>query len=192
MGGAVSWLLLVIQLVLSAVLLLAGAGKMLRSEEFAAALRLSHLPAVLVRPLGVVVPVLELGVALALVLTTPRWLPVALGAASALLAAFTAWMGWVWARGLRVRCGCFGVGDAKVGGRSIARNLLLLLLALGGVGLARRVDSPLSDPSVWLVIAATAAGMFVALLVALRAALPALALNLDRLPSATDAAQGEG
>jgi hypothetical protein len=186
-----SWLLLAVQLVLSTVLLLAGTGKVLRSDEFSAALRLSHLPTVCVRVLQLAVPVLELGLALALVLATPRLLPFALAGTAALLAVFTIWMGWVRAHRLRVQCGCFGPGGPRVGGRSIARNLLLLVLALGGLGLAVRVDSPLPEsPSLWLTVTATAAGMLVALLVALQAALPALALSLDRLPPATDGAHG--
>ena len=63
-----SWLLLALQVALAVVLFLAAAGKALRSEEFLSALRLSHLPAGLVGPIGVAVPVLELALAASLVL----------------------------------------------------------------------------------------------------------------------------
>ena len=63
---SVSWLLLALQVILSVVLLIAATEKMLRAEEFFAALRLSHLPAGAIAPLGIAVPVLELTLALAL------------------------------------------------------------------------------------------------------------------------------
>ena len=55
-----SWLLLALQGILSAVLLVAATEKTLRAEEFFAALRFSHLPAGSIAPIGVAVPALEL------------------------------------------------------------------------------------------------------------------------------------
>jgi hypothetical protein len=63
---SLSWLLLALQVILSVVLLVAATEKTLRSEEFFAALRLSHLPAGLIAPIGVAVLALELTLALAL------------------------------------------------------------------------------------------------------------------------------
>ena len=60
-----SWLLLALQVILSAVLLVAATEKMLRAEEFFAALRLRHLPAGAIVPIGVAVPVSELTLVLA-------------------------------------------------------------------------------------------------------------------------------
>ncbi len=65
-GALLSWLLLALQVILSAVLLVAATEKTLRAEEFFAALRLSHLPAGSIAPIGVAVPALELTLALAL------------------------------------------------------------------------------------------------------------------------------
>jgi hypothetical protein len=65
-----SWLLLALQVILSVVLLVAATEKMLRSEEFFAALRLSHLPAGSITPIGVAVPVLDLTLALVLLAPT--------------------------------------------------------------------------------------------------------------------------
>jgi hypothetical protein len=171
---------MVLQVVLSAVFLVAATEKALRSEEFLAALRLSHLPAGAVAPIGVGVPALELALALALPLAPARWLPLVFGAAALLLAAFTAWMGWVRARRLRVRCGCFGPGGGHVGPGTIGRNLLLLALAVAGFVLAGRMTSPLPDPSLEMVVAVTSLGLGLALLVALRAAWPNLILSFDR------------
>lgn len=176
-----SWLLLALQLILATVLLLAATGKALRSDEFLGALRLSHLPMGAVPAIAVAVPLLELGLAVALVLATDRSLPVALGATVALLAAFTAWMTWVRARHLRVRCGCFGPGGGEVGSRTIGRNALLLVLAVWGLVMAGRTESPLPDPSFPMVVAVTSLGMAVALLLALRAGVPSLALKLDQV-----------
>src|SRR5918994_880476 len=108
---ALSWLLLALQVILSAVLLVAATEKTLRAEEFFAALRLSHLPTGSIAPIGVAVPALELTLALALLLAPMRWLALGFGVAALVLGAFTAWMGWVRARRLRVRCGCFGPGS---------------------------------------------------------------------------------
>ena len=176
-----SWLLLALQVALAVVLFLAAAGKALRSEEFLSALRLSHLPAGLVGPIGVAVPVLELALAASLVLAPERVLPVALGGTILLFGVFTAWMGWVQAKRLRVRCGCFGPGGTEVGFRTIARNALLVLLAIVAFLLAGRADSPLPEPSLPMVIAVTSLAMCLALLDGLRAAWPHLVVTFDRL-----------
>ena len=183
-----SWLLLALQLTLGSVLLAAAVGKALRSEEFLAALRLSHLPSGAVGPIGLAVPLIELGLAVALLLATPGSLHIAFGTTLVVLGAFTAWMAWVRARRLRVRCGCFGTGGAEVGGRTIGRNALLLLLALVGLVLAGRTESPLPGPSLPMAVAVTSMGMCFALLLALRAALPGLALTLERVEASGAAA----
>jgi len=187
-----SWLLLALQVILSAVLLVAATEKTLRAEEFFAALRLSHLPDGAIAPLGVAVPALELALALALLLAPARWLPLAFAAAALSLAAFTAWMGWVRARRLRVRCGCFGPGGGYVGPRTIGRNLLLLALALGGLALAVQVPTPLPGPSLAMAVAVTSLGVCLALLVALRVAWPHLILSVEHYQARqTGATDGE-
>jgi hypothetical protein len=175
-----SWLLLALQVILSVAFLVAAVEKTLRSEEFFAALRLSHLPAGAIGPIGVTVPVIELMLALALLLAPTGWLPLAFGAAVLVLGAFTGWMGWVLAHRLRVRCGCFGPGGGYVGTRTIGRNLLLLALALGGVVLAGQTGTPLPGPSLAMAVTVTSFGACLALLVALRAAWPHLMLSFER------------
>lgn len=176
-----SWLLLALQLALAAVLFLAAVGKALRTEEFLSALRLSHLPDGWVAPLGVAVPVVELALAAALLLLPERALPAVLGATILLFVAFTVWMGWVRAKHLRVRCGCFGVGGPEVGPRSIARNAGLVALAVAALILAGRTGSPLPGPSLALLVAVTSLAMCLALLEGLRAAWPQLVVTFDRL-----------
>jgi hypothetical protein len=175
-----SWLLLALQVILSAVLLVAATEKTLRSAEFFAALRLSHLPAGSIVPVGVAVPALELTLALALLLSPARWLPVAFVAAALVLGAFTAWMGWVRAHRLRVRCGCFGPGGGNVGPRTIGRNLLLFALALAGLVLTEQTRSPLPGPSLAMAVTVTSLGACLALLLALRAAWPHLVLSYEQ------------
>jgi hypothetical protein len=175
-----SWLLLALQVILSVVLLVAATEKTLRSEEFFAALRLSHLPAGAIAPIGVAVPLLELILALALLLAPARWLPLAFLATALLLAAFIAWMGWVRARRLRVRCGCFGLGGGYVGPLTIGRNLVLLALALAGFVLAGQTRSLLPGPSLEMIVTVTSLGACLALLIALHGAWPQLFLSFEQ------------
>jgi hypothetical protein len=126
------------------------------------------------------VPALELTLALALLLAPARWLPLVFLATALVLGAFTAWMGWVRARRLRVRCGCFGPGGGHVGSRTIGRNLLLLALALGGLVLAGQTRTPLPGPSLAMVVTMTSVGVCLALLLALRAAWPHMVLSFDQ------------
>ncbi len=175
-----AWLLLALQVILSVTLLVAATEKMLRAEEFFAALRLSHLPAGAIVPIGVAVPALELMLALALLLAPVPWQPLAFAAAAVTLGAFTAWMSWVRARRLRLRCGCFGPGGGQIGPRTIGRNLLLLAMALGGVMLAGQTRSPLPGPSLAMAVTVTSLGACLALLLALRTTWPHLILSFDQ------------
>jgi hypothetical protein len=176
-----SWLLLAIQVLLGTVLLIAATAKAFQPEDFASALRLSHLPSRLVKSLIVAIPLLESCVALTLVLSTRRTLPVALSAAAALFGMFTLWMIWIHANRLRVRCGCFGPGGTEVGQRSFTRNGLLIVLAAAGVLLAGRTDSPLPAPSLWMVVAVTTVAACLALVVALKEVAPHFAFTFEQL-----------
>ncbi len=66
-----AYLLLTCQIALAVIFLVAATGKLLQSEQFIAALRLSHLPRALVTPTAVLTPTLELCLAVGLVLSTP-------------------------------------------------------------------------------------------------------------------------
>lgn len=127
-----SYGLLALQLVLSGVLVTASVSKIVRSEVFLEALR-AGLPKRIRATLGVVVPGIEMALG-ALVLSAPAPLtPSVFAACLVLITAFTGWMVWVYARGLRIRCGCFGSGVARVGPPAIARNVLLAGVAAGGL-----------------------------------------------------------
>lgn len=176
-----SWLLLALQVILSAALLVAATQKILRTEELFAALRLSHLPEPSIAVIGVAVPALELALALALLLAPARWLPLAFGAVALVLGMYIAWMGWVRMRRMRVRCSCFGPGGEYVGPRTIGRNVMLLALALGGLALAGQTPSPLPGPSLAMVVTVTSLAVYLALLLALRNAWPHLNFTFERL-----------
>jgi len=175
------WPLLASQLIISLILLAAATGKFLRSEEFDAALRLSHLPAAITPFLSIAVPIVEFAVALALLLSTPRSLPIVFGAAATVLGAFTVWMASVRARRLQLRCGCFGTGGAEISFGNIARNILLLVVALAGLRLALGEHSPLPEPSLAMVILTTSLMLSLALLLSLHGARPALVLSFGDL-----------
>mgnify|MGYP001366579565 CR=1 FL=1 len=176
-----TWLLLAVQLALSAVLVVACTGKILQSEQFAAALRLSHIPAGLAESFRIAIPVLECCLALALLVSVPRSLQVALAVAAGLFAIFTSWLVWVVARRMHLHCGCFGASGAEVSSLSIARNVALLLAAVGGAILAGWTESPLPAPSLWTVVTVSSCAMGVALLVSLRAGFPSLVLSMERV-----------
>jgi uncharacterized membrane protein YphA (DoxX/SURF4 family) len=82
----------------------------------------------LARPIGTLLPGLELAVAIGLVIGPLSWW--AAWAALALLATFTAAIGLNMALGRRPDCRCFGpLHIATIGWRALSRNLLLIVLA---------------------------------------------------------------
>lgn len=114
----------------ASVLLAAATGKALWPEAFAASLKAADVSPIGVRILSVGVPLAEALTALALVaLAHPL---VGFVAAGTLLTVFTAWLLRAVASGKRHACACFGSVGAAIGWRTIARNLVLLLLATAG------------------------------------------------------------
>lgn len=111
-------------LVLSAVLLVAAAGKLRNPARTAAGFERLGLP--VPRALARAVPAAEVAVGVALVVV-PGWGGVA---AFCLLAGFTAYLAAVVRSGRRVPCGCFGsTGDRPVSARDLLRNVVLLAAA---------------------------------------------------------------
>src|SRR5216684_2738540 len=79
------YLLLACQLALAVTLLSAATGKLLNTEQFLNALRLSRIPKTLVTPVAVLVPTLEMCLAVGLILSTPKFLPFIIAATVGLL-----------------------------------------------------------------------------------------------------------
>jgi hypothetical protein len=177
------YLLLICQLILAFVLLLAATGKLLNSAQFVAVLRLSHLPKLFVVPIAVGTPLVEAYLALGLLLSTPHSLPLLMLATVIVFSAFTIWMLTVSLRGLRLRCGCFGAGAARIGPRTILRNIFLMAVSVVGLVLSTHVQSPLPLPSFWMTITVCSCGMCLILLRAFQQGKHALILSLAQLES---------
>lgn len=169
------------QLSLATVLLIAATGKILRNTHFVMAIRSSGIGEPLVAPAAFLIPGIELVLAAALVMSGSSVLPMTFGATAILLGVFTAWMIWVYRRGLQLTCGCFGTGSADIGPRTIVRNTVLIILALGGGVLATRAHSPLPEPSIWLAIVVSSLGLCIMLALALRQGVGALVLTTKAL-----------
>jgi uncharacterized membrane protein YphA (DoxX/SURF4 family) len=129
------------RLVPAGLLLWAGVAKAFdRQGSILAVDAYDVLPEAMVRPVAAILPWLEIGVALLLVLGLfVRFA----GAATAVLAAvFVAGMAQAKARGLRIDCGCFGGGGPGQGVTwwDIARDVPVLL---AGIYLTMRPRGPL-------------------------------------------------
>jgi hypothetical protein len=188
----VRWLLLAVQVGLATSLLVAATGKLVATDAFVATLRESRLPAALAVPLSVAVPAIEAALSLAVILGSGRALSASLAASAALLAAFTAWLVWVAGRGLRIDCACFGPLSRQVGAGTMARNVVLLGMAIGGLVLSLRTATPFAGPFVWKLVASGAAGMTLVLGVALAVALPVLVLSRRKLEPPAEGAGEKG
>jgi len=120
--------LLFARLLLAVVFLIAGLAKLADLTGSQMALRDLGVPEALVRPMGIVLPLAEMALAVALVPRTWAWWA-ALGALGLLLV-FIAGISYNLVRGRRSHCHCFGqLHSAPVGPSTLARNTLLALIA---------------------------------------------------------------
>jgi peroxiredoxin len=110
----------------------AGLAKLADRTGSRQALRDFGLPGWLANPVGVLLPLVELGVAVALLPAVSAWWGAV--AATALLVVFVVGMGVSLLRGRRPACHCFGqLHSAPVGGATLVRNLVLAAVAAGVV-----------------------------------------------------------
>jgi hypothetical protein len=170
-------LLLACQIGLSLVFLLAANGKLLNTHDFMQAIRVLRLTLGFEYALAVVLIAVEICLSLALLLSSRLWLPFTMVVSVVALLTFTAWMIFVYAKGLQVTCGCFGTGESVVGYRSIFRNLILIGVGLLGFALSLSVVSPLPSLSLWLVITVTSMALIVMLVQAFYNVRPKLLLS---------------
>jgi thiol-disulfide isomerase/thioredoxin len=120
--------LLIARLVLAGVFILAGVAKLLDLEGSRKAVIEFGLPAVLASPLALLLPLAELGVAVALIPASSAWLG-ALGALGLLLL-FVVGISVNLARGRKPDCHCFGhLHSAPAGWKTLARNGILAAVA---------------------------------------------------------------
>jgi hypothetical protein len=187
-----SWVALILQFVLAIVLIAAATGKVFRPDDFRQAIRASGLPS---RPIALLVPVLELGIAVSLLTVRSVALEIAFAASLALFAAFTAWVLWLLARKIRVRCGCFGSHNVEINYRVVARNVAFMMLAALGFLLTLSSNSVGQVDAVWKVAAALPLTLALMLILALRQVRTRLVLSLsdvDRLSDKSLTPQGGG
>jgi uncharacterized membrane protein YphA (DoxX/SURF4 family) len=131
-GRGAAWARTALRLALALLFLAASVDKLLHPEQFAVLVENYRvLPPVLVNPVAVVLPWLELLLALALLLG--RWLEGALSLSFLLLVGFWAVLLFNWARGVDVTCGCFSTTPGTAEGAHMAwyalRDGLFVLLA---------------------------------------------------------------
>src|SRR5438874_1173871 len=128
--------LLIARLLLCVVFLVAGLAKLADLAGSRQALRDFGLPAVLADPFGVLLPVAEMGVALALLLPISAWWG-GLGSLILLLL-FVAGIGYNLAQGRQPECHCFGqLHSSPAGWPTLIRNVVLAALASVIVALGR-------------------------------------------------------
>src|SRR5207248_9769678 len=129
------------RLLLAAVFLVAGLAKLADLKGSRQALRDFGVPAVFARPFGVLLPLAELAVAVALVPAIIAWWG-ALGALILLLL-FVAGIGYNLAHGRTPDCHCFGqLHSAPAGWSTLIRNLALAAIAGLVVGFGRDSAGP--------------------------------------------------
>lgn len=85
---------------------------------------------------GMAVPALEAAVAVLLVVPVLSVVAWGFGVGAGLLAVFVAVTTREVSKGRAIRCRCFGAGGGEIGPAQIARNVVLLVLAIGGLALA--------------------------------------------------------
>ncbi|WP_091095507.1 MauE/DoxX family redox-associated membrane protein [Micromonospora citrea] len=93
--------------------------------------------------------------AVVVLLAVPSTVPAGLLLAAGLLGVLTAAIANALRRGARPACRCFGAGDAPIGARHVARNLVLLAVALLGL-LGWAVGGPPLSTAAALIAAAAA------------------------------------
>ena len=120
--------LLIARLLLAAVFVVAGLAKLADRSGSRQALRDFGVPAPLATPLGILLPLAELAVAVALVPTASAWWGAI--AALALLLLFVSGISYNLARGRTPDCHCFGqLHSAPAGWPTLLRNLGLAVVA---------------------------------------------------------------
>ena len=145
--------LLIARLLLAGVFVVAGLAKLGDLAGSRQAMRDFGVPALLAAPFGLLLPLAELAVAIALIPTVSAWWG-ALGAL-VLLLLFIVGIGYNLARGRQPECHCFGqLHSTPAGWPSLMRNLVLAIIASFIVGLGR-VNAGLSIVN-WLDVLTTA------------------------------------
>ncbi len=122
-------LLFILRILLVAIFGVAGFAKLYDLSGSKKAVQGFGVPESLARPLGVLLPILEIAIAVSLIFVQTSWFG-AIGAA-ALLAIFIIGMTWQWKQGNAPDCHCFGqVHSEPVSPKSIIRNVIFIVPAV--------------------------------------------------------------
>jgi uncharacterized membrane protein YphA (DoxX/SURF4 family) len=128
------WIGLVARLVLGGVLLIAGYLKAFTIDKSQMAVRAYEvLPISLANFLGIILPWLEIGAGLLLILGFAVRYSAIFG--TALMLIFVVAIGQAWARGLSIDCGCFGGGGKVAPGETKYLSEILRDLGLAALGI---------------------------------------------------------
>jgi uncharacterized membrane protein YphA (DoxX/SURF4 family) len=128
------WVGLFARLVLGGVLLVAGYLKAFTPDKSQMAVRAYEvLPIPLANFLGIILPWLEIGAGLLLILGfAVRYISIF---GTALMLIFVIAIGQAWARGLSIDCGCFGGGGTVAPGETKYLSEILRDLGLAAIGI---------------------------------------------------------
>jgi uncharacterized membrane protein YphA (DoxX/SURF4 family) len=155
--------ILIARLALAVVFAVAAIGKLGDLDGSRQTVERFGVPARFARPVGVLIPLAELAIAVGLLIAVAT-VPWAALAAALLLAVFCAAIVRVLARGEAPECNCFGsLGSAPVGRGTLARNVVLIGVA-GFVAVAGWSDGGISAWT-WIGDLDAAGGIAVALAV---------------------------
>ena len=134
MSKYLPWLGLVARLVLGGVLLIAGYLKAFTIDKSQMAVRAYEiLPIPLANFLGIILPWLEIGAGLLLILGFAVRYSAIFG--TALMLIFVIAISQAWARGLSIDCGCFGGGGKVAPGETKYLSEILRDLGLAALGI---------------------------------------------------------
>ena len=122
-------LALVLRACLGLLLLAAGALKLRDPGAFATEIANYQLAPAAAPYFAATLPTVEILVGAGLLGFPGRWRRAAAGAALALFAGFAAAVGSAYYRHINIACGCFGSGGDVITGRTLLRNLALVLAA---------------------------------------------------------------
>lgn len=135
------YLLALIQCGLAAVLLMASIGKLRQRNSFVSALHMSGIKRPVAKLLGVYLPAFELAL-VPLIFFSPRvLLPNVFFITTCLFLVFVFWLMWVYGRGLKLSCNCFGRSINPVGRLTIFRTLAFLCIASTGLFISNKFES---------------------------------------------------
>ena len=128
------WITLLARLILGGVLLVAGALKVGNLQKSAMAVRAYELlPTAIANFLGYVLPWLEIGLGLLLILGVAVSISGLFGAI--IMLAFIIAIAQAWARGLSIDCGCFGGGGPIDPSQTKYLSEIIRDIGLFGVGI---------------------------------------------------------